>query len=178
VIQGKGKVQAFFGDVTRGEQRSGVIDENVNARFGCGKTIVYEQDFGIWKLDTKTGKSTPIKINIVSDDKENATETITVRNDADSYDLSPSSKRAAVSVHDGIFSIATDRVDIQRVTQSFSREADPSWSPDGKWVAFVSDKSGMDEVWMAHEDGTGLKKLSEGDGEKQAIQWARRIPSC
>ncbi len=137
-----------------------------------GKTIVYEQDFGIWKLDTKTGKSTPIKINIVSDDKENEVETITVHNDTEGYDLSPSSKRAAVSVHGEIFSIATDRGDIQRVTQSFSREGDPAWSPDAKWIAFVSDKSGQEEVWMAHEDGTGLKKLSEGDGEKQAIQWA------
>jgi tricorn protease len=137
-----------------------------------GKTIVYEQDFVIWKLDVKTGKSTPIKLNIVSDDKENDTETVTVRNETDSYDLSPSTKRAAVSAHGEIFSIATDHGDIQRVTQSFSRENDPSWSPDGKWIAFVSDKSGMDEVWMAHEDGTGLKKLSEGDGEKSAIQWS------
>jgi tricorn protease len=137
-----------------------------------GKTIVYEQDFGIWKLDTQAGKSTPIKLNIVSDDKENDVETITVRNETEGYDLSPSTKRAAVSAHGEIFSIATDRGDIQRVTQSFSREGDPSWSPDGKWIAFVSDKSGTDQVWMAHEDGTGLKKLSEGDGEKQAIEWA------
>ena len=137
-----------------------------------GKTIVYEQDFGIWKLDTKTGKSTPIKLNIVSDDKENDIETITVRNETEGYDLSPSSKRAAVSAHGEIFSIATDHGDIQRVTQSFSREEDPSWSPDGKWIAFVSDKSGTDQVWMAHEDGTGLKNLSEGDGEKSNIQWS------
>ena len=137
-----------------------------------GKTIVYEEDFGLWKLDTKTGKSTPIKINIVSDDKENDIETITVRNDTESYDLSPSSKRAAISVHGEIFSIATDRGDIQRVTQSFSREAAPSWSPDGKWIAFISDKSGRDEIWMAREDSTGLKKLSDSDTEKQAIQWA------
>ncbi|HEV2990625.1 MAG TPA: hypothetical protein VG759_19470, partial [Candidatus Angelobacter sp.] len=137
-----------------------------------GNTIVYEQDFGIWKLDVKSGKSTPIKLNIVSDDKENLVETITVRNETDSYDLSPSTKRAAMSVHGEIFSIPTDRGDMQRVTQSFSREEDPSWSPDGKWIAFVSDKSGTDQVWMAHEDGTGLKKLSEGDGEKSNIQWA------
>jgi tricorn protease len=137
-----------------------------------GKTIVYEQDFGIWKLDTKTGKSTPIKINIVSDDKENDVETVTVHSETEGYDLSPSTKRAAVSAHGEIFSIATDRGDIQRVTQSFSREGDPAWSLDGKWIAFVSDKSGREEVWMAHEDGTGLKKLSDGDGEKSAIQWA------
>jgi tricorn protease len=137
-----------------------------------GKTIVYEQDFGIWKLDTKTGKSTPIKIDILSDDKENSIETIIVHGETEGYDLSPSTKRAAVSAHGEIFSIATDRGDIQRVTQSFSREGSPAWSPDGKWIAFVSDKSGRDEVWMAHEDGTGLKELSEGDGEKANIQWA------
>ncbi len=139
---------------------------------GDGKTIVYEQDFGVWKLDVKSGKSSPIKINIASDDKENAVETLTIRNDAESYDLSPSTKRAVVTVHGEIFSIATDRGDVQRVTQSFSREGDPAWSPDGKLIAFVSDKSGRDEIWIAHEDGTGLKKLTESEGEKQAIQWA------
>src|SRR5439155_13216495 len=126
-------------------------------------------------------KSLPIKINIVSDDKENEVETITVHNAADSitgpndagaYDLSPSTKRAAVSVHGEVFSIATDKGDIQRVTQSFSRELAPAWSPDGKWIAFVSDKSGRDEVWLAREDSTGLKKLSDSDTEKQGIQWA------
>lgn len=137
-----------------------------------GNTIVYEEDFGIWKLDTKTGKSTPIKINIVSDEKENEVETITVRDEAEGYDLSPSTKRAAVAVHGEIFSVATDKGDIQQVTQSFSRESAPAWSPDGKWIAFISDKSGRDEVWMAHEDSTGLKKLSDSDPEKQNIQWS------
>ncbi|HEY6352135.1 MAG TPA: S41 family peptidase [Candidatus Angelobacter sp.] len=137
-----------------------------------GKTIVYEEDFGLWKLDTATGKSTQIKINIASDDKENDVETVTIRNDANSYDLSPSTKRAAISAHGEIFSVATDRGDIERVTQSFSREMDPAWSPDGKWIAFVSDKTGRDEVWMAHEDGNGLKQISDADTEKHQIQWA------
>ncbi|HXB21999.1 MAG TPA: S41 family peptidase [Candidatus Solibacter sp.] len=136
-----------------------------------GKTIVYEEDFGLWKLDTATGKSTPIKINIVSDDKENPVETITVHSETEGYDLSPSSKRASVAAHGEIFSIATDRGDIQRVTQSFSRESAPAWSPDGKLIAFVSDKSGRDEIWIAHEDSTGLRKLSDSDTEKVGIQW-------
>jgi tricorn protease len=137
-----------------------------------GKVIVYEEDFKLWKLDTSSGQSTPVPISIVSDDKENPVETITVHNETESYDLSPSTKRAAISVHGEIFSIATDKGDIQRVTQSFSRETAPSWSPNGKWIAFVSDKSGRDEVWMAHEDSSGLKKISDSDTEKLNIQWA------
>ncbi len=140
-----------------------------------GKTIVYEENFGLWKLDTATGKTSEIKLNIASDDKENQIETITVRNEADGgYDLSPTSKRAAVSAHGELFTVATDRGDIQRVTDSFSRESNPVWSPDGKWIAFVSDKSGQDEVWVAHEDGTGLKQVSTSTGvtEKRAIVFA------
>jgi tricorn protease len=136
------------------------------------RVIVYEDNFAIWKLDTQTGKATELKFNIVSDDKENEGETITVRGETEGYGLSPSTKRAAISAHGEIFTVATDQGDVQRVTQSYSRETNPEWSPDGKWIAFVSDKSGQDEVWIAKEDGTGLKQITTGATEKHAIEWA------
>jgi tricorn protease len=136
------------------------------------RVIVYEDNFGIWKLDTQTGKTAELKFNIVSDDKENDFEMITVRGETEGYALSPTSKRAAVSAHGEIFTVATDQGDVQRVTQSYSRETNPEWSPDGKWIAFVSDKSGQDEVWIAKEDGAGLKQVTTGATEKHAIEWA------
>ena len=39
-----------------------------------GKTIVYEDNFGIWKLDVASGRSNEIKIDIGTDDKENEIE--------------------------------------------------------------------------------------------------------
>jgi len=137
-----------------------------------GRTIVFEENFGLWKLDAQTGKVIEIKLNIAADEQENNLEIVTVRNEADGYDLSPSSKRAAISTHGEIFTVATDRGDVQRVTNSFSRETQPAWSPDGKWIDFVSDKSGEDEVWVAHEDGTGLKRFSDGPAEKSNLRWA------
>jgi len=47
-----------------------------------GKTIVYEENFGLWKLDTATGKSSEIRIDIKSDPKENETELVTIENEA------------------------------------------------------------------------------------------------
>src|ERR1700722_9033474 len=87
-----------------------------------GRTIVYEENFGLWKLDTASGKSTEIKVNIRSDEKENAVELRTVRNEAESFYLSPSNKRAAIATHGEIFTIATDKGEVQRVTESFWRE--------------------------------------------------------
>lgn len=137
-----------------------------------GKVIVYEENFGLWKLDTATGKSTEIKIDIVSDAKENNFEVMTFNSQADNYDLSPSTRRAAISVHGEIFTIATDRGDIARLTRSYWRDTNPSWSPDGKWIAFTSDQSGREEVWLMDAEGENARKLSDADTEKFAIVWA------
>ena len=137
-----------------------------------GKTIVYEENFGLWKLDVSSGKSTEIRIEIKSDLKENNVELVSISNEADSFHLSPSTKRAAISVHGEIFSIATDRGEVQRVTETGWREADPRWSPDGKWIAFISDRSGREEIWMADELGHNLKQLTDADCEKSAPVWS------
>ena len=137
-----------------------------------GKVIVYENDFGIGKLETATGKTTEIRINIASDDKENNVELLKINSEADSFDLSPSTKRAVISAHGEIFTIATDRGDIRRVTASFSRQTGPTWSPDGKWIAYVSDESGRDELWLNDAEGKNARKLTEGDTQKLSIVWA------
>jgi len=137
-----------------------------------GKVIVYEENFGLWKLDTATGRATEVKIDIVSDEKENNFEVQTFANQADSYDLSPTTRRAVISIHGEIFTIATDRGDITRLTSSYWRDDTPQWSPDGKWIAWVSDQSGRDEVWMMDEEGKNAKKVSDLDAEKNAVVWA------
>src|SRR5262249_38646699 len=136
------------------------------------KVLVYEENFGLWKLDTATGKTSEVKIDLVSDDKDNEFTVMTMRNEADSYDLSPSTKRAVISAHGEIFTIATDRGDVSRVTNSYSRETNPKWSPDGKRVAYVSDQSGREEVWVADIEGRNAKKLSDADTEKSNLAWA------
>ena len=137
-----------------------------------GKTIVYEENFGLWKLDTATGKSSEIRVDIKSDVKESETELKTVTSEAEEFHLSPTTKRAAIETHGEIFTIATDRGEAQRVTETPWREHNPNWSPDGKWIAFVSDRTGREEVFIADEVGRNLKKLSDVDCDKQSMVWA------
>jgi tricorn protease len=135
------------------------------------KTIVYEDNFGIWKLDTASGKSSEIVIDIKSDTKENDTDLVTLAQ-AESFHISPSNRRAAIVAHGEVFTVATDRGEPQRVSETPWREQDVRWSPNGKWIAFVSDRSGRQEIWISDELGKSPKKLSDVDCDKGSIVWA------
>jgi tricorn protease len=139
-----------------------------------GKVIVYEDNFGIWKLDVATGHASEIKIDIATDEKDNEHEIETVSDEVDAFDISPSGRRAVISARGQILTIATDRGDITRVNPDHmaSRSDSPKWSPDGKYVAFVSDRSGRDEVWIADPEGRNPKKISDLDNEKGALVWS------
>ncbi|MGH9439085.1 MAG: TolB family protein, partial [Terriglobia bacterium] len=38
----------------------------------------------------------------------------------------------------------------------------PRWSPDGKEIIFLSNRSGRFDLWSIHPDGSGLRKLTKG----------------
>jgi tricorn protease len=138
-----------------------------------GKVIVYEDNFGIWKLDVASGRSSEIKIDIATDEKENQVEAVTVNTEVDAFDISPSGRRAVISVRGQILTIATERGDITRLApdKMASRNDAPKWSFDGKYIAFISDRSGRDEVWVAESDSKSPKKITELDNEKGSLVW-------
>src|SRR5690606_29216337 len=95
-------------------------------------------------------------------------------NEVDSFDISPSGRRAVISARGQILTIATERGDITRVMPDpmASRSSSPRWSPDGKYLAFISDRSGRDEVWISDPEGTDPKRITDLENEKAFVQWA------
>ncbi len=136
-----------------------------------GKVIVYDDNFGIWKLDVASGRSTEIKLDIATDEKENEVDIETVTNDVDAFDISPSGRRAVISARGQILTIATDRGDITRLApdKMSSRNDAPKWSCDGKYIAFISDRSGRDEIWISEAESKNPKKITDLDNEKGAL---------
>ncbi len=138
-----------------------------------GKVIVFEHDFGIWKLDVASRKVTPIHLDIAAETEENATEIVSFSSQADDYDLAPSSRRIAFSIHGEIFTAPVEDGDIKQLTESSARDRNVDYSPDGKSLAYISDRSGREELYVTPADGSGeAQQITNIDALKFGYRWS------
>ena len=52
----------------------------------------------------------------------------------------------------------------RRLTDDVSRDRAPAWSPDGRRIAFYSDRSGVYQLWTIRPDGSGLEQIADVPG--------------
>lgn len=55
---------------------------------------------------------------------------------------------------------------LQRLTDDVAQDIVPRWSPDGQWIAFLSDRSGKYEIWKVRPDGSGLSQMTHEPGRE------------
>ena len=138
-----------------------------------GRVIVFEHDFGIWKLDTATKRVSQIRLDIDAETQENDHEIRAYNSEADDFDLAPNSRRIVVSTHGELFTVPVDEGDIRQITESPARDRNVGYSPDGKWLSFISDRSGREELFVVAVDGTGeAQKLTDIDTLKLGYNWS------
>ncbi|HEX7956634.1 MAG TPA: DPP IV N-terminal domain-containing protein, partial [Pyrinomonadaceae bacterium] len=96
-----------------------------------GKTIVFEHDFQIAKLDVGSKRVTPLRFDINAETGENLNEVRSFSSEVDDYDLAPNSRRLVVSVHGEVFTVPVEEGDLRQITDSPWRDRDVTYSPDG-----------------------------------------------
>jgi len=67
-----------------------------------------------------------------------------------------------------IFIINSNGTQVIRLTQHPSSDFDPVWSPDGRRIAFTSDRDGLREIYVMEPDGSSVTRLTNGGGEAAA----------
>jgi len=55
-----------------------------------------------------------------------------------------------------------DGTGLRQLTSDMASDRQPRWSPDGKWIAFISNRSGRMEGWKIRPDGSDLQQFTEG----------------
>ncbi|MGD1010624.1 MAG: PDZ domain-containing protein [Candidatus Aminicenantales bacterium] len=137
--------------------------------------IVFENGGYIYKFDLATEKTDKVPV-VISDDAIGARSRIVkVGGQVTNFEISPDGKRALFGAHGDIFTVPAQYGNVRNLTGTPGvHERDPKWSPDGKWIAYISDKSGEDEIYIEAQDGTGEpQQLTKGaDTYKYQLFWS------
>ena len=71
------------------------------------------------------------------------------------------------SISGEIYLARADGTGLTRLTTSEADDRSPTWSPDGRWIAFASDRSNRvdheNEIWVIGVDGDGLRRVTSND---------------
>ena len=121
-----------------------------------GGVIVFEEAGYVWSFDTRSGTSKRLPI-VVKDDFVTARPAlVNVADYVADVSPSPDGKRAVVNARGGTFTVpAKDGATRNLTAKSGVHERDSAWSPDGKTIAYISDESGENELYVRPQDGTG-----------------------
>ena len=140
----------------------------LNASSGAGR-IVYEQAGVLHVIDPQGGKSEAprkLTIGVASDLRETrarfAKGSKWIRDAA----LSPTGARAAFGFRGEIVTVPGEKGDVRNLTNSVdAHDRFPAWSPDGRSIAWFSDKAGEYQLYIGNQDGKGEPRAIKVTGE-------------
>ena len=113
-----------------------------------GKSIVFERDFTIWKLDTKTGEASRLPLKLMGLAAGPGTTHLSLTTFTD-LALSPDARKIALIAHGEVFaSGAREGGEATRVTHTTGPETAVSWSPDSTKVVYVSERNAVNHVFV------------------------------
>jgi Tol biopolymer transport system component len=81
-----------------------------------------------------------------------------------SLDLSPDGKTILFDLLGDLYTMPIGGGEATRIIGGLSFESQPTYSPDGKTIAFLSDRSGVENLWIANADGSNPRAVSK-DGK-------------
>ena len=139
-----------------------------------GKTIVYENEFELWRLSVDGGNPERIPLDLSFDPKDNLVEVLESDSESSDYSVSPDGELVAVNYHGEIFLVPSDPEtgEKTRVTQSAWRDQDQVFSPDGKTIAYMSDQSGDEEIWLYDVAAAKHRQLTHQASLKRDLTWS------
>lgn len=137
--------------------------------------IVYELDGELQIFDTASKKVTPLSITAPDDGLNRRPSRVNASNLIFSYSLSPKGERALFEARGDIFTAPIEKGAPRNLTNSSNaRDKAPRWSPDGSMIAFISDRTGEEEVWVVAQDGSkpAEQLTSGGRAMRYAPEWS------
>ena len=136
--------------------------------------IVYEIAGTIGLFDASSGTETLLSITVPDDHVRRTRRRIEVADNIEDFDLSPDGSRALIVARGDVFTVPVEHGvtrNLTRLGSAHDREA--AWSPDGRHVAFVSDRSGEEQIYHVPHNGGEAVALTESRAARlDQLRWS------
>jgi tricorn protease len=132
-----------------------------------GRSLVFERGYGIWLLDTESGRASEVRITRRGVPSGPSVERVRQTDQLQELALSPDGKKVAFTARGEVFAAsATDGGDATRVTTTPAPESQPAWDKESRRLAYVSARNGAGQLFLydfATNAETQLTNTQDGD---------------
>jgi tricorn protease len=154
-----------------------MYDVKYPSRGGPGDgTIIYQNAGELYLLNVKNGQSRKVEISIPGDRVPMRSGRFAVEDHVGHYGLSPTAVRMVFDSRGDIYTVPVEKGTPRCLTEGTteSREKNPAWSPDGRHVAFYSDRTGEEELHLVDRKGEGawIQLTADARGFRMQPVWS------
>lgn len=131
-------------------------DYDVKSLNASNGTVAFEQAGRIHLMDAANNQIKDLSISIQADVPYKRPRYVDMNADIRNSEISPKGVRALFESRGEIFSVPKDKGDARNISNSpGSYEKYPAWSPDGKYISYLSDKNGSYQLVLANQATKG-----------------------
>ncbi len=171
-----GSLNLFCYDTKTGQTRQVTDFSDYDVRWPSLGTdgIAFEKGGFVYVMDLPSETVHKVTIDVISDYHKVRPEYVSVSDMIYDFDISPDGKRALFSARGDIFTVPAKEGNTRDLTNTSGvNDKLPVWSPDGRWIAYVSDASGEDEIYIRSHDGTDRQALTtDHTGWINTLSWS------
>ncbi len=124
--------------------------------------IVYENGGYLWRFDPNTQQTQQLNIHITTNQENLMAQYKNVSDYIESGDISPDGKRVVLGARGELFSVPAEHGEIRNISNTAkAREIAANWSPNGRYVAYLSDQSDEYEIYIYDIKTKQHKRITE-----------------
>ena len=137
--------------------------------------IVYENGGQLFRYHLSDGKVYPIPVQILDDNNSTRNKYVDCSKFINSSSISPDGSRVAFGARGDVWTVPAKSGITRNLTKSDGvHDRNVAWSPDGQYIAYISDRSGEDEIYMQKQDGSeeAIQLTDNSDTYKMNLEWS------